>query len=153
MDERLRQVIRRVELGDPEALLQLRAIYHRLGKIEELRELDGLQWFRFRDTHTFGITKTRWEHIWIEALDEDEAVELFKRYLGRDPYYWSCNDPQCCGTPDFEIEAYPSDVSTPSRTHPLGRIRGRGTLLIRYNQSPEDCGSHQDSRFVDDWPS
>ena len=98
--ERLEQL---ASLGDEQALDQIKWLYRLLEMPEKLRALGELHWYIFRDNHTLGYQKTPWSSIWIEALNQDEAVEIFKEKIGRNPYYWSCTDLQCCRNPDYIV--------------------------------------------------
>ena len=56
-------------------------------------------WTEFFDMHSGGSKKTEWEKICIE-LEEDEAVEYFKKRFNIDPHNVTCD---CCGS-DFSVD-------------------------------------------------
>lgn len=58
-----------------------------------------LRWFHFNDMHSGGGRKLAWEHIFVQARNEDAAVNKFKRLFDRDPHHVTCS---CCG-PDYSI--------------------------------------------------
>lgn len=58
-----------------------------------------LRWFHFWDMSSGGGQKLAWKHIFIQARNEDAAVNKFKRLFDRDPNFVTCD---CCG-PDYSI--------------------------------------------------
>lgn len=58
-----------------------------------------LRWFHFWDMSSGGGQKLAWKHIFIQARNEDAAVNKFKRLFDRDPHNVTCS---CCG-PDYSI--------------------------------------------------
>jgi len=135
VDERLRFLERAFHAGNESVKQQLANEYLRIGKIEEARQLGGLHWFNFRDNHTAGITKSPWDIIWIEAPDEDNAILIFRDHLLWDPLRWSCSEPDCCGTPDFDITKTVTWVDPPAQAR-------RNELVIPYQDRPVIKGSH-----------
>ena len=61
------------------------------------------KWTLFWDMHSGGGSKEKWEHIYIEA-PEEEAIKIFIARFGHDPHNITC---QCCGK-DYAI--YESDT-------------------------------------------
>ena len=57
----------------------------------------------FKDMHSGGRAKTRYENIYIEASQSD-AIDFFKSWFNRDPSRTTCS---CCGQ-DFSIRSYNS---------------------------------------------
>ena len=105
-------------LGDIEAKKKIRVYYQSHGLTH---------WYYFHDNNTFAIKKLPYHDIWIEARNEEEAAEIFEKATGRNPYYWSCITPGCCGTPDFTIRVENDDFKKPSWPH-------RQDLIIDYGQ-------------------
>lgn len=60
-------------------------------------------WTQFNDMHSGGNTKEDYEHIYIEA-PEDEAISVFYNRFDRNPNRVSCS---CCGE-DYSISQSPS---------------------------------------------
>lgn len=59
-------------------------------------------WISFWDMHSGGGTKTDYEKIFIEANDEDHAVEIFETEFNECPYDVAC---ECCGS-NFSVDVY-----------------------------------------------
>lgn len=59
-------------------------------------------WISFWDMHSGGGTKTDYEEIFIEANDEDHAVEIFETEFNEFPYDVACG---CCGS-NFSVNVY-----------------------------------------------
>ena len=56
-------------------------------------------WTHFWDMHSGGGSKEQWQHIFIEA-PENEAISIFYSRFGHNPYRVSCT---CCGC-DYSID-------------------------------------------------
>ncbi len=61
-------------------------------------------WTRFWDSHSGGGQKLGAQVIWIEAC-EDDAIDLFLQFFGRNPVLSECNELDCCGA-DYWIEEF-----------------------------------------------
>lgn len=60
---------------------------------------DKFKWFHFMDMHSGGgQSNPPYNHIYVEAVDEPEAVEIFTAKFS-DPSHISC---ECCGE-DYAI--------------------------------------------------
>lgn len=66
--------------------------------VETLTIETGGTWTHFMDMHSGGGCKTDYEHIYIQA-PEEQAVKIFEEKFGRDPHNVTCN---CCGS-DYSI--------------------------------------------------
>jgi len=55
---------------------------------------NDIPWTHFFDMHSGGGQKEEWEHIYIQA-PEDEAVIIFQNLFGHNPWRVSCS---CCGS-------------------------------------------------------
>lgn len=62
-----------------------------------------MQWTQFMDMHSGGGSKEKWEHIYIEA-PEDEAKVIFYNRFGHSPERVTCT---CCGD-DYSLSEYAS---------------------------------------------
>ncbi len=62
-----------------------------------------LKWTHFYDMHSGGGKKEKWEHIFIQA-NEEEAKKAFMNKFGHDPEYVTCD---CCGR-DYSIHEFDS---------------------------------------------
>lgn len=62
-----------------------------------------MTWTHFNDSHSGGGTKLDWEHIYIEA-PEDEARTVFYNRFDRSPDRVTCT---CCG-PDYSVTEWPN---------------------------------------------
>ena len=51
-------------------------------------------WYHFMDMHSGGYAKTQYEHIFIKADYEEDAVEIFENRFNQSPYTIACS---CCG--------------------------------------------------------
>jgi hypothetical protein len=58
-------------------------------------------WFHFFDMHSGGRQKEDWPHIFIEAVDESQAISVFYSRFGHNPRRITCT---CCGE-DYAIHS------------------------------------------------
>lgn len=102
LDEEIQDLARKAKTGDPKAIRRLRILQRRAGYTPPMPG----PWTHFRDMHTGEGRvgrKTNWDHIYIEAPQE-EAIVIFENRFKRHPQASSC---RCCG-PDYSVDEYPT---------------------------------------------
>lgn len=100
-------------------------------------------WTEFWDMHSGGRAKESWEHIYIEA-PEDEARVIFYNRFGHNPERVSCT---CCGD-DYAIYEYGTLEEATEYQRMGGILRDKNVsveeyetwndvLVIRANEIPD----------------
>lgn len=89
-----------------------------------------LHWFRFMDMHGGGDARTKYDYVYVQATDEDEAVKAFQGYLHVNPYNVTC---KCCGE-DYSIHEKGITLDEASkyerRGHTLSAWLERDDILV-----------------------
>lgn len=87
-------------------------------------------WYHFMDMHSGGYAKTKYEHIFIKARSEEEAIEIFEDRFDTNPESVACS---CCGS-NFSISSDKNIKNLASYW-----IKSYGSTINDFYNSPKVC--------------